>query len=189
MMNDYSKQVQAKIIEWKTARQAVLNERKEIINTENEIDNTKESREILQTIAKEVQQQAHTRLARVVTRCLQLVFNQEAYEFHIEFEKKRGRTEARLQLLRDGMQLDDPINESGGGVIDVAAFALRLSCLMMKQPRLRRILFLDEPFKFLSEEYRPGIRNMLLELSEEMNVQFIIITHIPELICGKVIRL
>ena len=189
MVKDYSKQVQAKIVEWKTATQAVCNERKILIDSENEIDATKEARDIIQTVAREVQQQAHIHLSQVVTRCLQLVFDQEAYEFHIEFEKKRGRTEARLQLLRNGMVLDDPINESGGGVIDVAAFALRLSCLMIQKPKLRRILFLDEPFKFLSEEYRPRIRDMLMELSKEMRVQFVIITHIPELICGKVIHL
>ena len=189
MVKDYSKQVQAKIIEWETAKQAVKNERRILINSENEVDVAKETREIFQTVAKEVQQQAHDRISKVVTRCLQLIFDQEAYEFNIEFEKKRGRTEAKLQLSRDGMVLDDPINEAGGGVIDVAAFALRLSCLMLRQPKLRRVLFLDEPFKFLSEEYRPEIHNMLVELSKEMKVQFIIITHIPELICGKVVQL
>jgi len=83
----------------------------------------------------------------------------------------------------------DPLSASGGGVVDVAAFALRLSCLCLSKPKRRHLLVLDEPFKFVSEEYRHRIRGMMEKLSEEMGVQIIMVTHIKELETGKVIRL
>ncbi len=82
-----------------------------------------------------------------------------------------------------------PLDEDSGGVVDVAAFTLQLSSLMLKKPPVRRVMILDEPFKFVSEEYRPGIRQMLEKLSEEFNFQFILVTHIVELMIGKVIKL
>lgn len=140
----------------------------------------------LQQVAQAVQQQAHQRLAHVVTRCL-AVFD-EPYEFKIIFERKRGRTEARLVFVRDGEEID-PEDASGGGVLDVAAFALRIAVLVLARPKRRRLVVLDEPFKFVSEEYRPAVRDLLEQLARDLKMQFVIVTHIRELECGKVIRI
>lgn len=142
---------------------------------------------IMQGLAQEVQQQAHKKISGVVTRCLQTVFD-DPYDFQIVFEQKRGKTEARLVFIKDGLEID-PMTAAGGGVVDVAAFALRLSCLVLSKPKLRRVLILDEPFKFVSAEYRPRLRALLEKLSQEMQVQFLIVTHIPELRFGKVVDL
>jgi len=40
----------------------------------------------------------------------------------------------------------------------------------------------------VSAEYRGRIRRMLLELSEQMGIQFVVVTHIRELECGKIVR-
>ena len=149
-------------------------------------ENAKEAQAIVQTVASSIQEQAHSKIASVVSRCLDSVFD-EPYEFQIQFERKRGKTEARLVFVRDEHEYS-PIDSSGGGVIDVAAFALRVACLMLSVPAKRRTIVLDEPFKFVSIEYRDSIREMIELLSEEMSVQFIIVTHIPEIKCGKVIE-
>jgi len=149
--------------------------------------NAEEGQQLLQTAAQAVQQQAHKKIAAVVTRCLETVFD-EPYEFKIHFERKRGRTEARLVFERDGYEID-PITASGGGVIDVAAFALRLACLILNKPRLRKVMLLDEPFKFVSAEYIHNVRHLLEGLSKDFKVQFIIVTHIEGLKTGKIIRI
>lgn len=146
-----------------------------------------EAQELAQQVAQQVQQQAHEAIAGVVSQCLEAVFD-EPYEFKILFDRKRGRTEAQLVFERDGEQVD-PLTASGGGVIDVAAFALRLSCLMLSQPPVRKLLVLDEPFKFVSREYIGRVRTMLEKLAEDMEVQFVIVTHINELRCGTVVQL
>ena len=48
---------------------------------------------------------------------------------------------------------------------------------------------MDEPFKFVSEEYRENVRVLLEQLSKEMSIQFIFVTHIQELVTGKVVKL
>jgi DNA repair exonuclease SbcCD ATPase subunit len=145
------------------------------------------AQEILQLVAQAVQQRAHEKISAVVSSCLRTVF-QDPYEFHIEFERKRGRTEARMRFIRRDLSVD-PLSASGGGVVDVAAFALRVSCLMLHRPRLRRLVVLDEPFKFVSEQYRDNVRQMLEELSRDLKLQIVMVTHVNELETGKVIKL
>lgn len=145
-----------------------------------------EAQQIVQAVAETIQEQAHDRIAGVVSRCLATVFD-EPYEFRINFERLRGRTEARLVFIREGLAVD-PITSSGGGVVDVAAFALRVSCLMLKRPPARRVLVLDEPFRFVSAEYRPRVAKMLEDLSHELGIQFIMVTHIDELRVGAVVE-
>lgn len=147
------------------------------------------ARDLIQAAAHAVQEEAHSRLATVVTRCLKAVFGDEAYTFRIRFERKRGKTEAHLILERDGLELDDPLSQAGGGVIDVAALGLRLACLLTSIPRLRKLLVLDEPLKHLSAQYRPAAREMLETLARELEVQVIMVTHSDELRCGEVIEL
>lgn len=142
---------------------------------------------LAQTVAKAVQTVAHDRVASIVTQSLKTVFN-NPYEFTIEFVEKRGRTEAVLAFTRGGMSVD-PMTGVGLGVVDVAAFALRLSCLMLSQPPLRRVLIMDEPFKWVSVDRRDRVRELLIALSHELGVQFIMVTHQPELRVGKVVEL
>lgn len=153
------------------------------------VEDTLAAQKIVQEVAEKVQQTAHKRIADVVTRCLKAVFGEEeAYEFRINFSQKRGKTEAELVFVRDGMEVD-PYDGSGGGVIDVAAFALRLACLMLSLPKRRKLLVLDEPFRFLSVDYRPQVRALLELLAKDMGIQILMVTHAPDLVCGKVIEL
>ena len=171
------------------ARRNLQQEVKACRQAQQDLHDAEEARSRAQAVAQLVQQQAHAQIAGVVTSCLQSVFGKDSYTFKIKFVQKRGRTEAQLLLVNDGVEIMDPINEDSGGVVSVAAFALRLACLVLAKPRLRRLLVMDEPFSQLSAEYRPAIRSMLLKLAREFNVQFIIVTHQQELMCGKVIRL
>jgi len=140
-----------------------------------------------QEIARDIQQRAHDKIASVVTRCIQTVF-EEDIDFRIVFEAKANRTEAKLVFVKDGMEIN-PLDESGGGLVDVAAFALRLACLMLSQPAKRRTMILDEPFRFLSKEYRPKMRDLIWTLAKEMECQFVIVTHITEMQIGTVIEI
>lgn len=181
----------AKIAEIKSRldhlEQAVSDERDALKAAENLLKDTQAAQEVLQRIAQAVQQKAHERIASVVSSCLKSVFD-DPYEFHIDFERKRGRTEANLRFTRRNLDVD-PMTASGGGVVDVAAFALRVACLMMHRPRLSKLLVLDEPFRFVSAQYQPQIRVMLEELADDLDLQIVMVTHNPEFEAGKVIEL
>lgn len=149
---------------------------------------TAQAQAVVQGVAQAVQQQAHTQIAAIVTRCLAAVFP-NPYKFHIAFERKRGKTEAQLQFIdQNDNTITDPLNEVGGGVIDVAAFGLRLAALVLASKPRRRLLLLDEPFANLSAEYRPVVAELIEELSHELGVQIILVTHYEEFHKGKVVK-
>jgi len=60
---------------------------------------------------------------------------------------------------------------------------------MLSRPNKRRFLALDEPFKMVSKDYVPLLRDLLLTLSKEMRIQILMVTHNPGLAIGKVIEL
>lgn len=176
------------LVEQRRAKERVLAYKRDLRDARATLETAQEAQTIIQQVAQQVQQQAHAKIAHVVTTCLESVFP-DPYEFRIRFDRKRGRTEAQLLLYRDGLLLEDPLDESSGGVLDVAAFALRLACLVLSKPPRRRLLVLDEPFKHLSRENRPRVRGMLETLSKEMGVQIILVTHDEEFQVGRVIDL
>jgi DNA repair exonuclease SbcCD ATPase subunit len=168
------------------AKEILRREKQALAKADNMVVYCEQAQQLVQEVAQHVQQQVHNRIASVVSRCLKAVFD-EPYEFKIHFERKRGRTAARLVFVRDGMEIV-PMQGSGGGVLDVAGFALRIACLVLARPKVRRLLVLDEPFKFVSSEYRERVRDLLETLAEEMGIQFVMVTHIPELQTGKIVR-
>jgi DNA repair exonuclease SbcCD ATPase subunit len=170
-----------------TARTTHETETAALIEAKEVLERTRDAQEILQLLAQAVQQKAHEKISEVVSSCLEAVFD-DPYRFKIEFDRKRGRTEARLRFVRGDLDVD-PLTASGGGMVDVAAFALRISCLMLHRPKLRRFVVLDEPFKFVSAQYRENVRSMLESLSTDLGVQIVMVTHIDELVTGKVIEI
>jgi len=147
-----------------------------------------DAQKILQETAQHVQQIAHRQIASIVTKCLQVVFD-DLYSFHIHFEQKRGKTEARMVFRREFKEFD-PATECGGGILNVAAFGLRLAALVLCQPAKRKLLILDEPFRDVNgEEFQSRFKELLLTLAQEMGIQFIIASDDDWLRIGKVIQL
>ena len=151
------------------------------------LSDTKTAKDIAQTVAQGIQQRAHQNIANVVSRCLEAIFD-DPPQFKIHFERKRNRTEARLVFVRNDHEVD-PLSSDSGGVVDVAAFALRLACLLLSRPKLRPIIVLDEPFRALHADIRPRVKTLLEELSKELKVQIILVTHDEALGAGTIIEL
>ena len=187
-LTDLSKTITAKQADWTLARKKAVEEREALDKTIASLQAATEAQELAQQVAQQIQERAHEQIASVVSQCLESVFD-EPYTFKIIFDRKRGRTEARLVFERDGMEID-PLTASGGGVVDVAAFALRLSCLMLSRPALRKIIIADEPFRFIhGDTYRDRVRTMIEKLSADLGVQFIIATGIEEMKTGTILDL
>lgn len=141
-----------------------------------------EAKELVQEAAIHCQQACQARISGAVTRCLDAVFGVGEYVFELKFEQKRQQTEVRAVLYdRAGNTLDNPINAVGGGCLDVISFGLRLACLFMQRPVADKVLILDEPFKHVSLSFQDNIKQMLEELSEDLQCQIIIISHLPGL--------
>ena len=140
---------------------------------------SEEAQAIIQKVAKDTQSQLEIHISDIVTMALETIFD-DPYEFRIEFVVKRNKTECELIFEKDGVKIH-PLSASGGGVIDTASFALRIALWTLQTPRSRNTIILDEPFKFLSKDLLPRASELLKELSEKLNLQFIIVTHLDEL--------
>jgi DNA repair exonuclease SbcCD ATPase subunit len=186
-MPDYRQKLDKKKARLDSLKESVRENRVVVAEAEGHLSDAEECRTIIQGVGQRLQEMAHDRIAGVVSRCLEVVFD-EPYEFKIVFEKKRNQTEARLVFVRDGMEIN-PMDAAGGGVVDVAAFALRLACISLRRPKLRKFVVLDEPWKHLSERFRPGMRGLIMKLAQDMDFQFLVVTHSREFEAGKIIRL
>lgn len=176
------------VAQYESASSAVESERQALAELEQDLQHVQTAQEIVQMLAQEVQQRASRHIAALATNCLHAVFGGEAYALEIDFRRLRGKTEAEVYFTRDGHRTD-PILASGGGPVDVASFALRLAAVLLSRPPLRRVLFLDEPMKFVSVEYRPVVRELIQQLAERYAMQIVMITHDRELACGEIIEI
>lgn len=135
-----------------------------------------QARAFAQNVAQKTQAELEARVSEIATAAMRAVFP-EPYEMKVKFELARGKTEARVLFTRGGLELD-PMTESGGGPVDVAAFALRLTFHALAGKRAgRNTLILDEPFRFVSLGLQPRLAAMLRELSRRLDMQFIMVTH------------
>lgn len=183
-----TKRVNETIVRARLGRRTLNTARRNARYAKEDAEDAREAQRIVQVVAQTVQKQAHAKLAGIVTRCLQAVFGPE-FEFKIEFDRKRGKTEAKLLITENGLELN-PMDECCGGVIDVATFALRLACLLLQRPVRRRLLVLDEPMKNVNGQiYQDRVGQLMETLAEEMGVQFIIVTDDDWLKVGKVVQL
>jgi len=182
------KKVDNALGELKACKRIYREEKSKFIEAEDHLVYAEEAQSLIQKVSQQIQQKIHRQISTVVTKCLVMV-TEDNYGFKINFERKRGRTEADLILLYDGHEINNPLNSDSGGIVEIAAFALRVSCLLLTKPSLDRVLIMDEPFKSISNEYQENVKKMLTYLSKSFGFQFIIVTHIQNLITGKVIKL
>ncbi len=187
MIADYRKKIDRGMERLRAAKQQRAAERTSLSALRDRAVSLAAATQLAQTVAQQVQQEAQAQVSTIVSMSLAAVFD-DPYSFKIRFDMKRGRTEAVLVFEENGVEID-PMTASAGGAVDVAAFALRLSCLLLSRPAKRRLLVMDEPFRFVARENLPRLRALLEKLSIDMECQFILVTHHPELETGKVIRL
>jgi hypothetical protein len=179
--------VASALADYRHARRRVGEEKALLAALARASKDARHGQRILQGVAQAVQETAHRQIARVVTRCLKVVFGPSAYAFRIRFEQRRGKTQARLLFARGSAELEP--DQVGGGVIDVAAFALQVACLLLSTPRRRRLQVKDEPFKNVhGAANRRRCADLVLTLARELKIQFVIATGLDWMEIGKVVR-
>jgi DNA repair exonuclease SbcCD ATPase subunit len=134
---------------------------------------------LVQKVAKETQEQLKFQIEDIVKTCIDTCFPDE-YDFKVEFEIKRGKTECALKFYKNGHEIDDLLESGGGGVVDMASFGLRVAAYSMGNTA--NTMVLDEGFKFLSRDLQARAGEILSEISKKLGLQLIINTHIPELV-------
>jgi len=156
-----------------------LNEiNKKLKELEKMESNILEAQKIAQDVAILTQNQIEEKLSGLVSTALKVVFG-EKYTFKIKFDIKRGQSEIYLLFVDKNGEEYSPLAESGGGVVDVAALALRMSLLSL-EGKSDPVMILDEPFRFVSKDNLPKVIKFLIEIQKGLGFQFIIVTQEPE---------
>lgn len=157
---------------------------KDIKDTEQSVKNRirqlrlhEKAREIIREVGLKVQQQLQYHISDITSLAMEAVFH-DPYKLSVNFVERREKTECDLLFERDGERVD-PLSATGGGVVDVAAFALRVASWSMQTPRSRNVIILDEPMRFLSTDHQEQASVVIKEISQKLGIQFIIVTHEP----------
>ena len=85
-------------------------------------------------------------------------------------------------LLDTYTQLEADIADAhGGGLVNIVSVIYQILVLSLVKPRQRRVLFLDEPFRNVSEEYLEATAEFVRQLNEKLGIQIVLITHRKQL--------
>ena len=175
-------QLKTKFIAFKTECQLTLAsleiKEKEQVSLKEYNENLQKARAIVAEAGKHTQSYLKDYIESMVTTALQAVF-EEDYEFIIDFDIKRNKPEAKISLKLRGEEAD-PKDSCGGGILDVASFALRVVLWSIENPKSTNTLILDEPMRFLHGKTENAMK-MIKDLSKKLNIQFIIVSQIPEI--------
>ena len=133
---------------------------------------------VLQVVAQQTQQNLEYHISNLVTTALSSVWGADAPEFKAEINIRRGKTECDLYFV-EGEETFKPIDSSGGGTLDIASFALRISIWSLNKNR--PTFLLDEPFKYVSPDLQHKVSDMLKMLSKKLGIQIIMVSHAEEI--------
>ena len=131
----------------------------------------------VQYVAARVQSGFGNYVGALVTKALHHVFpDRRKDSFIVRFRENRGKTECELLLVTEKGEEAHPFDCAGGGVWDTLGFALRPAMVVLEQPAPSRLLFLDEPFKFLhgAAPRRRALR-MMYNTFKTLGIQGIIV--------------
>jgi len=137
------------------------------------------AREVIREVGLKTQQQLQFHISDIASLALEAVFP-DPYQLKVNFVQRRNKTECDLLFIREENEID-PLEASGLGVVDITSFSLRIAAWSMLHPRIRNVIILDEPFRFVSENYQERASTMIKEVSDKLGIQFIINTHVETL--------
>ena len=143
-------------------------------------DHVLEAQAVIQMVAQKTQEELSYHIESIVTMAMEAVLI-DPYELEVDFDIKRGKTEAVLWFVRNGKSVK-PLHSTGGGAKDIASLALRVTAWSLGKKR--PVLILDEPAKNVSRDLQAKTGLIIKELSKKLGIQFIISSHIPEIITG-----
>lgn len=150
----------------------------QISKREKRLSAIEEAQIFFQTVAADTQNKLRYHIQDIVQSALDTCFP-NIYDFIIEFEIKRGQTEAKMYLEKDNNPMDAR-DSTGGGVVDIVAFALRIMTWTLSSTD--NVLILDEPFKDLSKDLHPLAGEIMQNLCDKLNLQIIMVSHESDII-------
>ena len=150
---------------------ATLNTNLDTIDTDMQY--AEQALAITQEVARQTQSQIKLHIEDIISMALEYILD-DPYKFELDFVVKRNKTECDIYFVRDGKRIK-PIDQSGGGAVDIASFASRIALWSLGDTD--NVLIFDEPFKFVSREYQLKVGELLKKLSDQLGLQILMVSH------------
>ena len=147
---------------------------------EAELLTSKKALALLTECAEETQAEFGKQLSDIVTNCLEIVFQEDKYEFEVAFESKRNATSVKFLLKKNGFE-QELTEATGGGVLNVCAVGLRLALHQMKMPQSRNTIILDESLSNLrGRDNTQRVYQLLDMMCKKLNLQIIVVSNVGD---------
>jgi len=135
------------------------------------------TKEVLDKLVTLERRSASEELQRLVTRGIVAVWGGD-WEFKIEEGMRADISSAKFKLFKDGEE-EDILDSHGGGLVQVISFLMRVIFLLRITPKLRKYMFLDEPFSQVSANYQPSVAELVSQLARDLMIKMLMVTHQP----------
>ena len=122
-------------------------------------------------------------LEKLLNSAVSTIFFDKNYrvEFEVaEYRNSNNLTIYLIEKLEDGTEIKTDIKDNGFGIKTIIGFILQVYFIMYH--KLSPILFADEAFSALSDQYIPYLRSLLTSLKEEYGFIFVLVAHDPRFI-------
>lgn len=180
------KQLDRMLLQREGEHKAILSAKVEL---EKQVQLKKQEAELLEKVVAVVQKlteisrkETLDKVAAIVTTALKEVKDPDL-EFRINYRTERNQAAAEFVLYNSKLKMEmDPLQSSGGTLVDIIEFALKVSLLLKWQPQLTRVMVLDEALKHISAIDRPAMAQFVRQVAEKLNIQIILVSHSEELL-------
>ena len=171
-----------------SARYSIEQAQTTISQTEKELDDLNKYISLLSVSQKIVQEMIATfsierikTLEVIVTKCLRTIFFDKLLSFEVEIIDKRNTKNVYFYIVEetDENKYRFPLTTSSvaGGVLVITSFVMQV--YFITYFNLPPIIFLDEAFSQVSDQYIGRLHQVLCGLKEAYGLIIVLITHDP----------
>lgn len=117
-------------------------------------------------------------LEKLLNSAVSTIFFDKNYSVRFEVSEYRNSNCLSINLIEtldDGTEIVTDIKDNGFGIKTIVGFILQIYFILYH--KLSPILFIDEGFSALSDQYIPYLRSLLNSLKEEYGFIFVLIAH------------
>ena len=122
-------------------------------------------------------------LEKLLNSAVTTIFFDRKYKIQFEVSEYRNSNCLSIYLIEtqeDGLEIKTDIKDNGFGIKTIIGFILQVYFILYH--KLSPIIFIDEGFSAISNQYIPYLRSLLNSLKEEYGFIFVLVAHDPRFI-------
>lgn len=170
-----------KLIQLKSDKKSLIDQRREnkrgVIFAKKKLEDIIKARWLITEAQERTQFKFKKRVEPLVTMAIRSIYP-NPYKFELVFGKRAGKLTCTPTIVENGVE-KDPMEDMGGGLVDIVSFALRVVLWSFERPKTNPIIFFDEPLKNMGELIRLGAE-VMRKVANKLGFQLIINTHEEE---------